>query len=216
VKLKIGARTLTADLERVAAVRAALPDTELRADANGAWTPTVARRALSQVATHDLAYVEQPLPAAGSDGNATDDEAADLAAHAALRGAGTGTPIALDESLAHHPVERVLDSGAADVLVLKPMALGGPDRALAAARTARRAGVTPVVTTTIDGAVARAAAVHVAAAIPKVPPCGLATGDRLAADLLDPDPVPVSAGAIRVPTGPGALGATARDAADPS
>lgn len=224
VKLKIGARSLTADLDRVAAVRAALPDTELRADANGAWTPGIARRALSQIATHDLAYVEQPLPAAGSsmetpddgDVDTANDGEEDLAAHAALRAAGTGTAVALDESLARHPVEQVLDSGAADVLVLKPMALGGPDRALAAALAARRAGLTPVVTTTIDGAIARAAAVHVAAAIPDVPACGLATGDRLAADLLDPDPVPVTEGAIRVPAGPGALGETARHAADPS
>jgi L-alanine-DL-glutamate epimerase-like enolase superfamily enzyme len=44
--------------------------------------------------------------------------------------------------------------------------------------------------------------VHVAAAIPDVRPCGLATGDRLATDL-GPDPAPIADGRIRVPDGPG-------------
>jgi len=81
-------------------------------------------------------------------------------------------PIALDESLATRGLDAVLDADAADAVVLKPMALGGPDRALAAARRAREAGVEPVVTTTIDAVVARTAAVHVAAAIPDVSPAG--------------------------------------------
>jgi L-alanine-DL-glutamate epimerase-like enolase superfamily enzyme len=88
------------------------------------------------------------------------------------------------------------------------MALGGPGRARTAARLALEAGVTPVVTTTIDGALARAVAVHVAAAIPSVPACGLATGDRLAEDLLDDDPAPVAAGQIEVPSDAGAAGRT--------
>jgi len=58
--------------------------------------------------------------------------------------------------------------------------------------------VDPVVTTTVDGVVARTAAVHVAAAIPDVAPCGLATAELLAEDL-GPDPAPVDDGRISVP-----------------
>jgi o-succinylbenzoate synthase len=215
VKLKVGARPVPADVERVAAVRERSPDVTLRADANGAWTPDEATRALEALAEYDVAYVEQPLPAdsTGEDGTRADSTGEDgtrrdLRAHAALRGRGVG--VALDESLAvgANPVAAALDADAADVLVLKPMALGGPDRALAAAHAARAAGVEPVVTTTIDGALARATAVHVAAAIRDVPACGLATADRLERDLLDADPAPVTDGRVAVPDGPGVAGTT--------
>jgi len=92
--------------------------------------------------------------------------------------------------------------------VLKPMALGGPSRALAAGRAAAHAGIDPVVTTTIDAAVARTAAAHVAAALPggDERAHGLATGDLLATDLVAEDPVPVENGRVAVPTGPGLAG----------
>lgn len=184
VKLKVGVQSIDADLDRVRAVRERCPDVELRLDANGAWSPAAAERAIDGLEPLDVAYVEQPL---SSD---------DLEGHAELRGRGVG--IALDEGLYEHGLDAVLTAGAADTLVLKPMAMGGPDVALETAVLARGAGIDPVVTTTVDGAFARAAAVHVAAAIPNVSACGLATGDRLAADLID-DPAPVSGGRARVP-----------------
>jgi o-succinylbenzoate synthase len=206
VKLKVGARSVGADVERVAAVRERCPGVTLRADANGAWERGDAERALAAFADHSVAYVEQPLSAAPDRDDA--GRRVDLRAHAALRGGPVG--VALDESLAvgDDPVRAALDAGAADALVLKPMALGGPDRARTAARLARRAGVTPVVTTTIDGALARATAVHVAASIPDAAACGLATGDRLSRDVLDDDPAPVAGGQVRVPGEPGVAGRT--------
>jgi o-succinylbenzoate synthase len=205
VKLKVGARSVAADIERIAAVRDRCPDITLRADANGSWDLRAAERALEAFADHGVAYVEQPLPADPTPESGT---RRDLRAHAELRGLGVG--IALDESLAvgGEPVAAALDAAAADALVLKPMALGGPDRAVAAAHAARNAGVQPVLTTTIDGALARATAVHAAAAVPDVSACGLATGDRLECDLLDADPAPVADGRVRVPDGPGVAGAT--------
>ncbi|SFR41810.1 mandelate racemase/muconate lactonizing enzyme family protein [Halogeometricum limi] len=196
VKLKVGAQDPETDQRRLRAARAVAPDAELRADANGAWTRETAEVMLDVAAELDVAYVEQPLPAD------------DLSGHAAL--CGRGVDVALDETLASHGVGEVLDADAADVLVLKPMALGGPDRTLAAARRARASGVDAVVTTTIDAVVARLGALHVAAVIPDVPACGLATGSMLAADLAD-DPAPVASGAMRVPDGPGLAG----DALDP-
>ncbi|WP_144921027.1 mandelate racemase/muconate lactonizing enzyme family protein [Halorubrum salsamenti] len=194
LKIKIGARSLDADVERLRAVRRAVgDDVALRADANGAWDRETAREAVERLATLDLAYLEQPLPADDLDGAA------------ALRERQIDVPIALDESLASRGLDAVLDAGAADAVVLKPMALGGPDRTLAASKRARAAGVEPVVTTTVDAVVARTAAVHVAAAIPDVPPCGLATGSLLDADLA-PDPCPVSEGSVPVPSGPGLAG----------
>ncbi|ELZ39554.1 mandelate racemase/muconate lactonizing enzyme family protein [Halorubrum tebenquichense] len=196
LKLKVGVRGVDADVERVRAVREAVGDgVALRVDANGAWDRETARRALDALAAFDLAYAEQPLPAD------------DLEGLASLRetGRGSGVPIAVDESVGVRGIDAVLDADAADVAVLKPMALGGPDRTLAAALRARAAGIDPVVTTTIDAVVARTAAVHVAAAIPDVSPCGLATGPLLDEDL-SPDPCPVADGRMPVPPGPGLAG----------
>jgi o-succinylbenzoate synthase len=207
VKLKVGARSVSDDIERVAAVRERCQSVPLRADANGAWDRETAADALDALAERGIDYVEQPLPADAT--RDADGRRRDLAGHAALRGGAVG--IALDESLATgdgSPVSEALDADAADVLVLKPMALGGPDRAREAAAAARRAGVRPVLTTTIDAAFARATAVHVAASIPDVPACGLATGGRLGSDLLEDDPAPVTGGNVQVPDGPGTAGAT--------
>jgi len=193
LKLKAGSRPVDRDIVRVRAVRDAVgDDIALRVDANGAWDAATARRAVMAFADLAVDYVEQPLPA---------DE---LAGHRRLR--GLGVDIALDESLAEASLSAVVDSDAADVVVLKPMALGGPLRATRTAAAAREAGIEPVVTTTIDAVVARTAAVHVAAAIPDVAACGLATGSLLAADLAA-DPVTISDGAASVPTDGGLCGA---------
>ena len=189
LKLKVGVRKPDADLKRVEAVREAVDDgVRLRLDANGAWDRATARRLVDRLAEIGVDYLEQPLPAD------------DLAGHAALR--GHGVDIAVDESLAAASIETVVAAEAADVIVIKPMAVGGPSRAVAAAATAREAGIEPVVTTTVDGVVARTAAVHVAAAIPNVAACGLATGSLLAADLAA-DPVTITGGRAELPAGHG-------------
>jgi o-succinylbenzoate synthase len=186
LKVKVGARPVADDAARLDAIEEGVgADVRLRADANGGWSREEAIRAID--AFPGLEYVEQPLAAD------------DLAGHADLRASAT---IALDETLAEHSVAEVLDADAADVLVLKPMVLGGADRCVTAAARARDAGVDPVVTTTIDGAVARTAAVHLAAGVDVDRACGLATADRLGADVA-PDPAVVENGTISVPQGGG-------------
>lgn len=181
VKVKVGRRPVGEDVERLRAVRSACPTVELRADANGAWERAEADEAFDAFADLDVTYVEQPLPTG------------DLAGLTGLRGR---VGVAVDEGLVEDGLDAILDADAADVVVVKPMAVGGPDRAVKAARRARESGMDPVVTTTVDGAVARAAAVHVAATVPDVRPCGLATGDRLGADLLTTDPTTVTRGSV--------------------
>lgn len=189
VKVKAGRRDVAADVERLRAVRDAVGDAvALRVDANGAWARDEATAALEGLADVGVEYVEQPLAAD------------DLEGLAGL--AGGPVDVAVDESLAEHPFGEVLRAEAADVAVLKPMVLGGPGDAVTLAERAREAGVEPVVSTTVDGVVARTAAVHVAATIPEVGPCGLATAELLADDL-GPDPAPVADGRISVPQAPG-------------
>lgn len=189
LKLKVGARPVKADLERVCRVRETVGDAvTFRLDANGAWDRDQARRAFDALSSFDVTYVEQPL------------DPGDLAGLASLRGGGVG--VAVDETLRSQSMADVLAADAADVAILKPMVLGGPGTAHTLAMRARGAGVEPVVTTTVDAVIARTAAVHVAAAVPEVRPCGLATADRLVDDL-GPDPAPVADGNITVPQDPG-------------
>ncbi|GGJ03528.1 chloromuconate cycloisomerase [Halobellus salinus] len=192
VKLKVGAREPDADAARLRAARDAAGDgVALRADANGAWDRPTAERLIDLAADLGFAYVEQPRPAS------------DLAGNAAVR--GRGVDIAVDESVATAGVDATLAADAADVVVCKPMALGGPVRTCELARRASARGVDTVVTTTIDGVVARTGALHVAAALSDVRACGLATGGRLASDLAS-DPAPVDTGRMAVPAGPGLAG----------
>jgi len=192
LKCKVGVRDLDADVRRLRAVREAVDDdVAIRADANGAWDRPTAMRAVEAATELGLDYLEQPLAAN------------DLAGHRQLRGRGVN--IAVDESLTQSTIGDVIDADAADVVVLKPMALGGPLQATRAAKAAIDAAIDPVVTTTIDAVVARTAAVHVAAAIPDISPCGVATGSLLAADLAA-DPVVIENGEAHVPAGGGLCG----------
>ncbi|MFP9059212.1 mandelate racemase/muconate lactonizing enzyme family protein [Natrialbaceae archaeon A-chndr2] len=191
LKLKVGSGPLEDDLERVRRVRAAVDENvELRVDANGGWTYDEAETALETLETVGVAILEQPLPAGA------------LGGHTALRETGYDVDIALDEGLLEHGVDAICDAEAADVVVLKPMALGGIDVARELVTWLSELDIDPLVTTTIDGVVARTAAVHLAAAIPDVRACGLATGDLLANDL-GRDPVVFEKGAAVVPQAKG-------------
>lgn len=152
-KLKLGAATLADDVARVRAAREGLgPGVRLRGDANGAWSLAGAFKALEAVAPFDIEYVEQPV--------ATDDIAglAELRRRAAVR-------IAADESAAtEQGLVDVLAAEAADVVVLKPAALGGPARALELAGQARRAGTGVVFTHLFESAIGARHVLHCAAA----------------------------------------------------
>ncbi|MFC6735947.1 mandelate racemase/muconate lactonizing enzyme family protein, partial [Halolamina salina] len=62
LKLKVGARSVDDDVDRVAAVREAV-DATVRVDANGAWERESATEAVDAFAAMGVEYVEQPLPA---------------------------------------------------------------------------------------------------------------------------------------------------------
>lgn len=187
VKVKVGARPVPDDRRRLEALAQLDPPVSLRLDANGAWDVPDVRALGPNLEKLPLDYLEQPLPP----GN--------LTAHAELR---KTLPVALDESLLHATPEAILEHGAADAVVIKPMVSGGLDRARERAMTFHRGGVTPVVGGTVDAAVARLGALHLAASLPVRPPAGLATGDRLESDVLSRPPRPRE-GHLPVPRGPG-------------
>jgi L-alanine-DL-glutamate epimerase-like enolase superfamily enzyme len=180
------------EVERVAAVRDAIgPAMHLRLDANEAWNLEEAIAILSQCVPYDIQYVEQPL------------KAHDLAGMRTLRQALT-IPIAADEAL--HSLESarlVLESEAADILVIKPQLAGGLRVGQQIIQAATERGVRSVITSTLEAGIGLVAALHLAAASPALTlECGLATLDLLIDDLLIDD-LPVRDGFLTVPTGPG-------------
>lgn len=193
VKLKVGAaRSADGERRRVAAVREALgPEIRLRIDANGAWGVEQAVRTVLELEQYGLEMVEQPL-AAG-----------DVQGLARVR-AAVHVPIAADEDVTDvEAAERVLEAGAADVLVVKPMVVGGLRPARRIIELAAAAGVEAVVTTALDSGIGVAAALHLAATLPPdSPACGLATGSLLAADLIT-SPLVARRGRMELPEGPG-------------
>lgn len=193
VKLKVGvAASLEEERRKVAAVRAALGrEIALRLDANGAWTAEEAVLAIRSLAEFELELVEQPLSPGDPEGLAWVRAAA-------------GVPIAADEDVTSiAAAERLLKAGAADVLVLKPMVVGGLRPAIQIAAMARAAGAAALVTTTVDSGVGVAAALHLTGALPEDSPAhGLATGSLLAADIVA-QPLAARWGRMALPDGPG-------------
>ncbi len=201
LKVKVGADTPDEDWARLHAVRESVGmHTALRADANGAWDVERASAMLAKWRDVHLEYIEQPLPAD------------DLSGMARLKADGN-VPVAADESVnSVEGARRVLDCQAADLLILKPMVLGGVLPALRIAHTALARGVRVVVTSSLEGVFGRTASLHLAAAVfgahaeaglaGAAPACGLATGGLLAADLLDHPPEPRS-GRLALPKGVG-------------
>jgi o-succinylbenzoate synthase len=166
-KVKVAERgqTLGDDIDRVAAVRAAMgPSARIRVDANGAWDVESAADALTLLAAYDLEYAEQPC--------ATVEELVELRTSLARR--GTDVLIAADESIrkAEDPL-RVARLGAADVVVVKVAPLGGVARAL---EIVEACGLPAVVSSALDTSVGIAAGVALAAALPALDhACGLGT-----------------------------------------
>jgi o-succinylbenzoate synthase len=186
-KIKVG-RDGGAAVTRVAAVRAGAPALALRCDANGAWDADTAIAIARRIAPLEIAWLEQPVAPS------------DLPALRRVRRAGR-VPIAADEAVTGVDAIARL-SGAADVAVLKLVQVGGLAAARATATAAAAAGMRVTVTTGLETAIARAAALHLAAALPSPPePCGLATASLLAGDLVR-DPL-ADGPEMRVPARPG-------------
>jgi L-Ala-D/L-Glu epimerase len=168
LKIKVGTKDVEADLRRVEAVRSRFgADIQIRIDANQGWSVTEAIANLRKLEFLQIEYVEQPVAAS------------DLLGMAEVR-RSQSILVAADESVNNLvQLQDVINAQAADIIILKPMALGGIITANRAAAIAMQAGLDVVVTTTIDGAIARQAAFDLAAALPITRACGLATGALL-------------------------------------
>lgn len=205
LKVKAGAERETEVLvDRIRAIRSAIgPDIRLRIDVNGAWDLGTAEDRLEAIARFDIEFVEQPLAAHDIDGLAE------------LR-RRVRVPIAADEAAASvRDVRGLLEADAVDVLVVKPVRVGGPGAVAQIAELAARRDVAVVISTLFETGVGIAAGIAAAAALPDVassrwptpPDHGLATAGLLEHDLLSTSLI-VEDGRVRAPrpAGSGGLG----------
>jgi O-succinylbenzoate synthase len=171
VKVAESGQSLSDDVARVAAVRAALgPGGRIRVDANAAWSVAEAVEALGRIeeAAGGLEYAEQPC--------------ATLEGLAEVR-ERTGVRIAADEAIRRDHADPSLLRDAVDVAVIKVQASGGVAAALA---LIERLGLPAVVSSALETSVGLATGVRLAAALPSLGhACGLATGLLLAEDVVN-------------------------------
>ena len=180
VKVKVG---IGDDAGRVAAVRAAIGDeTELRLDANGAWAVDEAVRNIESLAPAGLELVEEPVHGV--------EQLRAVRDRVAVR-------VAMDET-AGQPGS--LTAKVADAVCLKVSRCGGISGLLAQAALVRATGADVYVSSTFDGPIGIAAAIHCAAALKPDGACGLGTLGLFADELTV---LPVHEGAIEVPDSPG-------------
>ena len=145
LKVKLGTDR---DRDIVAAIREAAPDARLRVDANEAWTPTEAIRRIDALETHDVAFVEQPVPADNPEGLRYVYERSPL-------------PIAADEScVTLSDVPAIADR--ADIANVKLMKCGGIGPARRVIHAARAHGLEVMLGCMIETNAAIAAACHLA------------------------------------------------------
>jgi o-succinylbenzoate synthase len=193
-KIKIGACSPEEDLARVKLVRRIVgPSRRIRLDANQAYARGDASRIIEMFAECDIEYIEQPLAAD------------DLVGMSELR-ATSPIAIAADESAGSlSATQAVLDCDAADFIIIKPSAVGGPRQALKIACLAHDRGVRVVVTSLIDGAVGTGSALQFAACWGAIDPtmldCGLATSHFFESDLASTSRP--EEGCLARPAGPG-------------
>lgn len=171
------------DAGRVAAVRAtAGPDTAIRLDANGRWSPDEARAALRVLAFAGLELCEEPVSGV--------DAVSDLAA-------STDVALAIDETAAD---PAALERRVCRAVCLKVARCGGITGLLEAATRARLAGYEVYLASTLDGPLGIAAALHAAAVVGPDRPSGLATAELFERRV---PALTVRRGHLSIPDGPG-------------
>jgi len=182
------------DNRRVAAIREAFPDANLRLDPNEAWTPENFLGRLEHMARHRIDYCEEPVP--------KEFTLADLKRFAKLS-EQSPIPIALDQSVTGPDItRRIIETGAADVLIMKSQAMGGFDRAVEIIRLAESRSILCVMTSSLESAVGLTASLHGAAILPApLPACGLSLGRFYARDVAKKPAI--RDGMMTVPTGLG-------------
>ncbi len=184
VKLKVGGKSVEEDIRLTLKVRETIGrSVGLRLDANGAWTLEEALKFSKGVEQSGIDYIEEPL---------RDPYKLDAFSLA------SALPVALDETLRDHPIEKLVKIKTLKAIVIKPTLLGGFHRSNQLALKARELGLQPVVSSAFETGIGIAGLARWAAVVAGGVPVGLDTYRWLAEDVLLSG-IDVSNGAVDLP-----------------
>ena len=198
-KIKVGAG-VEVDRDRVAAVRAAVPEMDIRVDGNEGYEVDAAIRFARAIAPYRIALFEQPVPRHDLEGLARIRRSIDI-------------PLMADEAIAGpETLLAVIRLGAADIVKVKVMKQGGMLRCLRAIDLADAAGIRCVIGHGFGLTLNTLAELHVAAVSTNVlDACECVGPTKLTGDVVSA-PLVMETGSVMVPTAPG-LGATLDESA---
>lgn len=171
IKLKIGRTDFGDDLEVVQSVLEALPESiRLRLDANQSWSLDATIKNVKHLTDNRIEYLEQPIPA-GRPGRLKQIQEA------------SPVPIAADEELqGKNVIPFLLEMKSVQYLILKPAILGFSS-SIETIQKAEQAGVSVVLTSSLDSVVGRTTVAHLAAGFLPNEVHGLATGNLFKFDV---------------------------------
>jgi len=189
-KLKIGRRSVEADVAHVAQIKAALGDrASVRVDVNMAWSETDAVRGLSGLRDAGCDMVEQPVAKAAALGRLTARGILPIMADEILQGPAS----AFDLAQRH----------AADIFAVKILQSGGVMAAGRVGAIADAAGLGLYGGTMLEGVVSTVASAHVFAGFPRLDWGTELFGPLLITEEILEEPLAYGDFALAVPSGPG-------------
>jgi muconate cycloisomerase len=172
------------------------PDVKLGVDANGGWgTFGNAVTVIGRLLQYNIAFVEQPVPAA------------DILGMWGVRNDIPSVPIIADESVyTRQDAENLAELGACDVVSIYVGKAAGIAPALEIARYAQTLGLTSTVGSNLELGVGSAAMIHLALASRAIDaetfPCDI-IGPLFYEDGILAEPLPIKGGEARVYAKPG-------------
>jgi muconate cycloisomerase len=191
-KLKIGKRSVEADVAHVGAIKAALGDrASVRVDVNQGWSEIQADRGMAMLQDVGCDLVEQPI-------------AKHAVAAMARLSARHSIPLMADEAL-HGPIEafNLANNAAAGIYAVKIAQSGGLLPAHQVAMIADAAGIGLYGGTMLEGTVGTAASAHVFATLPALQWGTELFGPLLLTDDIVETPLSYADFELLVPTGAG-------------
>lgn len=182
LKLKLGRNSFEEDLQCIKAIKNAVKDKlKLRLDVNGKWNLTEAKQYIRELVNYEIEFIEQPV-------NQIDDFI-ELSKT-------TEIPVAVDESLRSvEEADNYIKKGAAGVLILKPMMIGGLLPTLRIMDKAEEMKIKTVISSSFESVVGRTYAVFIGSLVHENIAHGLSTAEYFQEDLME-DPYPVKDGKI--------------------
>ncbi len=149
IKVKLGSDAQ--DVKRIAAIRRARPDAQLRVDANAGWTLDEAIQRIAELEKYNIEMIEQPL---------AKDQIAGLGAVQQT----TSIPIVADESVqTMRDIEALAEAGVAGIN-LKLMKIGGLTPALQMVKRARELGLRIMLGCMVETSIGVTAMMHLSGA----------------------------------------------------